>query len=163
MLTGLPTIGEVVLLLSGTYNAIDVVVIGVLVALFILWFRRLPEFWHGERKSPWDPDETPGSWPYGAALWGGFVRLTPISGALIGVIAVLFAALRAGNAAWLLSIQIVFSVLFMLALGAAVTIVLFNRPSWAVVPHLRDRPGALSEWRSGWRAMRAGRRRRRGP
>jgi hypothetical protein len=31
-------------------------------------------------------------------------------------------------------------VLLMLALGAAFTIVLFNRPRWVVVPHLRDRP-----------------------
>jgi hypothetical protein len=33
------------------------------------------------------------------------------------------------------------------SLGMVATIMLFNRPRFAVPPHLRDQPGAVAEWR----------------
>jgi hypothetical protein len=34
------------------------------------------------------------------------------------------------------------------SLGMVATIMLFNRPRFAVPPHLRDQPGAVAEWRA---------------
>ncbi len=132
----------------------DVVVCGGLSAAVVLWCIRVPRWWRGDWKWDRDPDLPPRSWPYGAALWSGFVRLPPLSGVLMAVLLLTYVALRLGRAAWLLPIQIALGVAFMLLLGAAFTVVLFNRPKCAVAPSLRTRPGAAADWMAAARARR---------
>ena len=122
----------------------------ILLGGFILWMTRIRGLWRGDWTSPWDPEDPPRTWPYGAALWAGFVRLTPISGVLIGTILILFVAFQ-WRYAWLLPIQILFSIVLLLVLAVAARIVLFNRPKWAVTPELCDAPGAFTRWRARWR------------
>jgi len=107
----------------------------------------LPRVWRNEWYGP-HPDRPFSGWPFGIALWRGFVRSGPL-GAVFAIFAALVWFLGKGSSdpaldtvADVLAV-ITFFILF--PIGGAVT--LFNRPKWVVVPYLRHQPGAIAEWR----------------
>lgn len=124
----------------------DVVVVLIVLAGFGLWLFWIPRWWRNEPAWSYDPDRPPPAWPYGAALWRSGVRTNALAGPVALLLAVLY-ALDASSAGWTRAAFLVAAVPFCAVLGLAVTVVLFNRPRWAVVPHMRHQPGLLAEWR----------------
>lgn len=121
--------------------------LGVGSSLFGLFFvSRLPHIWRNELPSAYDPDDVPGGWPYGGALWRGMIRLISLTGPFalaIGVTIVLDSIDRGPvvQALWLLGAGVGF------VLGClGLSVVFFNRPKWVVAPHFRPQPGAVQEW-----------------
>ena len=108
---------------------------------------QLPQLWRNERG--WHPDRPPAYWAWGTAAWRGLVRLTPLSAPAFLALTPAYGLDAAGADGAVAEIVI--------AIGAAVGVVvvgllapavfLFNRPKWAVVPHLRHQSGAIAEWR----------------
>jgi hypothetical protein len=125
---------------------LHVLVVCFLLFLAVLWLRALPAFWRNEHQSAWDPERPPKNWPYGMALWHGFVRLTPLSGFVILTVVVSFVGISVGTRAGDV-VGLVFGVLMCALLAVAGSVVFFNEPKAVVAPHLRHQPGAFAEWR----------------
>ena len=110
-----------------------------------LWIA--PRLWRNELG--WDPDHPPALWAFGLAAWRGLVRTNIMTIPLFLAAAPGYALDNSGTEAALAQTVIIVSaavgVTLLFILGPAV--VLFNRPKWAVVPHLRHQSGAIAEWR----------------
>jgi hypothetical protein len=99
-------------------------------------------------------------WFWGDPLLRGWVRALAVGliGGWLLVTSMIAAALLATET---VTSSVGFGILSLLviglfaSLGMIATIMLFNRPRFAVPPHLRDQPGAVAEWReSGSRRRR---------
>jgi len=135
--------------IATTVSAFDWAVIAVCVALVAGGVRNLPRIWRHEFAHL---DRMPASWPFGEALWRGYVRGMPAGTIAFGlmVAAGLLLALVPEEPAgpfvrpyW--AVILTFAVV---ALGVAtiVGVVFFNRPKIFVPPHQRRQPGAVAEW-----------------
>jgi hypothetical protein len=113
---------------------------------FGLWLRFGRRVWRNEWQWAWNPDQVPAWWGYGGPLWRGFVRVSPLSGASLGLLA-LAAVLLSLDHPTIYAVGQGVGFLAVVVLGLAALIVLFNRPQSLVAPHLRHQPGALAEWR----------------
>lgn len=122
--------------------------------------RNVPRFWRHELRTY---DRVPAAWPWGDALWRGWVRAIPIGTATlaVGLVAALSGLAVDEDPSgplprplwWAVPALAVLAIAFALMLG----VVLLNRPKRIVAPHLRSEAGAIEEW---WSAMRGRRRRR---
>jgi hypothetical protein len=112
---------------------------------FALWVRFGRRVWRNEWKWAWNPDEVPVWWDHGGPLWRGFVRVSPVCGGLIGLLAAA-AVLLSFDDPLIYAIGQFVGALAVGGLGLPACIVLFNRPKTLVAPHLRHQPGALAEW-----------------
>jgi hypothetical protein len=92
-------------------------------------------------------------WLWGDPLLRGWVRALAVGliGGWLLVASTIAAALLATET---VTSSVGFGFLTLLVIGLFVslgmvgTIMLFNRPRFAVPPHLRDQPGAVAEWRA---------------
>lgn len=97
-------------------------------------------------------DRQPAGWPFGGALWRGWVRLGPVSAAYCLYIAVAFGlpvfigVSEPATRLWKLY-AVLAIVGFIVATSLMLTIVLFNWPKKLVSPAMRAEPGAVREWR----------------
>lgn len=131
---------------------IDIVVAVVLLALFIRGFWVMPRMWRDDYEWSWDRRGPPYGWALGAAMWQGSARGTPVSWALVGLSIPALVLLRVSEETG--ALQAAFDVVLVAwcaCLCMGFTVVLFNRPKWAVVPHLRHQPGVVVVW---WRQLR---------
>lgn len=107
----------------------------------------LPRIWRNELG--WDPDRSPAFWGFDLASWRGLVRCSFLAGPMFLAAAPGYALDSAGaDGAWaeilvVLSAAVTVPILFVVM----PCVFLFNRPRWAVVPHLRHQHGAIAEWR----------------
>jgi hypothetical protein len=62
------------------------------------WIALRSRLWHNEWRWAWDPDRVPPAWPYGAALWRGFTRITFMSGPALAALDVAFIAFHYDSA-----------------------------------------------------------------
>ena len=99
-------------------------------------------------------------WFWGDPLLRGWIRALPV-GLIGGWLLVDSMIAAAALATETITSGVGFGILTLLviglfvSLGMVATIMLFNRPRFAVPPHLRDQPGAVAEWRgSGSRRRR---------
>ena len=146
-------------LLAASMSPLDWVWFGLLVLALIGALYNLPRLWRYEFKHH---DRVPAYWPWGEALWHGYVRMMPFSiPAVLVYLVCLLVGLRVpeeptgpfARPLWyvvpaLVSIGLVMLVMF--------TIIFFNWPKRLVAPHLRRQPGALAFWLRAWRRKRAG-------
>jgi hypothetical protein len=103
--------------------------------------------WRNEwRWQAFRPDRVPDWWPYGDALWRGWLRLTVVAWIEVSLFGVALPLLQAERGP-LMTIGTVAAVLAFVFLLMAIPIVLYNRPRFLVLPWLRHQPGALAEWR----------------
>jgi hypothetical protein len=81
-----------------------------------------------------------------------YARVTPASTMLAGLtpLALLLVGL-AGDTGALHALLDVALVAWFVCFCVAMSIVFFNRPKWAVPPHLREQSGAVARW---WRRLR---------
>ena len=101
-------------------------------------------------RRPVDAFEEPLAWwIWGAPLWRGYVRGMAAVGATFVVDLLLIMVVIWGPGADAVLLATAAALVLSLAAGLvlAITIALFNRPRWAVPPHLRAQPGAVREWR----------------
>jgi hypothetical protein len=117
------------------------------------WLLIVPRIWQNRWRGL--PEDAPHAWPYGQALWRGFVRVGAIGGAFAFV-----------GAAGLVSERVQFGEPLESALDIAVhiivppallivwTVILFNWPKRIIPPHMRGEPGAIGEWMSSRRSRR---------
>lgn len=107
----------------------------------------LPRIWRNELG--WASDRPPAFWWLGITSWRGLVRASILAIPIFLAIAPGYALDKANAAGSWAEILVGVSaavggvMLFVLAPG----VFLFNRPRWAVVPHLRHQQGAIAEWR----------------
>lgn len=119
----------------------------------------LPRIWRGQ---PTVLDAVPGWWAWGKRLWFGVRRIIPLSVVLgwIGLAITLFPALGRSPDA-LTDPELVLgmgaTVIVLLVCLLMTTVVVFNRPSFAVPPRWRSEPGALQNWLRHRRGSRASR------
>jgi hypothetical protein len=101
-------------------------------------------------------DRPPAIWPYGDALWRGWVRALPSGAAGFTPGTTLGLYLLWGPDDLHAAAAVVFLGLAGAALSFAlmVTVALFNWPRFVVPPHLREQPGAVTEWIAGSRRRR---------
>jgi hypothetical protein len=102
-------------------------------------------------------ETTPRWWAYGAAAWRGYVRIMPVAGFVGGPALVIlgwcFILLSSLNGHLLVGDPTVRSWLQVGAIGGAcgmvvaavigLVVLLFNRPRWLVVPHMRSDRGLI--------------------
>lgn len=99
----------------------------------------------------------PAVWPWGPALWRGYVRGMPSALPVLMLAVISLPLLSAvpeqpeGPFARPLAVVVPFFVIFGLVMGAMLGTVLFNRPKFLVPPHLREQDGAAVEL---WHALR---------
>ena len=128
-------------------GTVEWISIGFLLFLCVLGMARgqPAKVWRGEEEGM-NPDRPSSFWPFGLALWRGWVRLGPAS-ALIVLLACATAVALDAEVRWL---SLPLSIAFLAAIALFLSIVLFARPKWAIAPSLRSQPGALVEW---WNAL----------
>lgn len=121
------------------------VVVGLGVGLLAIPIGR--RVWANEWRWAYDPNNVPAAWPYGAALWRGLTRihLLGIIAMPVGALMLLFDQGFDGQAAAVLATA--FAVALVAVVVAGWSVILLNRPTFLVPPHLRQQPGALREWR----------------
>jgi hypothetical protein len=103
--------------------------------------------WRNEwRWQAFHPDRVPDWWPYGDALWRGWLRLTVVGWIVVSLIGIGLPLIQAKEGP-LMTIGTVLACLAFVFLLMAIPIVLWNRPRVLVIPWLRHQPGALAEWR----------------
>jgi hypothetical protein len=97
--------------------------------------------------------DMPSWWPYGGALWRGYVRAMPVGSIsflvlMAGLLILIFVPTEGGCCGFAVPNWFVFPFLisFFGTLGLALSVILFNRPRFIVPPHLRSQVGAISEW-----------------
>ena len=127
-------------------SGLEIVAVIFCLAGFGLWVLVSPRIWRNEWKWAWSPDQVPAGWPYGGPSWRAFARLTPLGGVALGVLPLTFLVSRF-DAGWAKLASDVLIGASMLLFLLIVTVSLFNRPKFAVAPHLRHQPGLLDEWR----------------
>lgn len=131
-------------------SAVDWVAFAVVLAIVAGGFRNLPRVWRHEFRHF---DRTPPYWPWGAALWRGFVRMMPMGvvgcAVLVIVAVVLLLTPEEPSGPFVRPYWAVVPCLVALGVVFAgmLSVVLVNRPRVIVPPHLRGQPGALAEWR----------------
>ncbi len=105
----------------------------------------LPQIWRNERGL--DPNVEPLIWPLGLAWWQGSVRVLPVFFPSLLIIAPdhVLETLRLAGPVWI-ALRVVLDVGVLLIACLWVGILFFNRPKWAVAPHLRHQPGMLAQW-----------------
>jgi hypothetical protein len=130
-------------------TSLDWLIYGIFVAMFAFAAWRLPRLWKGEV----DPAHgVPIGWsPIG---WSAAVRAS-VAGFLVwltGVVGVPLVLLSPepddGTFARPAGVVIPVLVAFSLCGLAMATVALFNRPRRIVPPHLREAPGAVTQWRT---------------
>lgn len=117
-------------------------------SLVVLATLQLPRIWRGLPAF----DAVPGWWLWGEQLWFGNRRAMPLAIALgwvtLGML--YFPTVGKSPAESLSSVEFVIVgvlALTLFVIGALmVTVVLLNRPAFAVPPRWRDEPGALEKW-----------------
>jgi hypothetical protein len=125
-----------------------------LLAFALLAILRLPAVWSG-RNTPAIEAALRGGWPFGDALLRGWVRALPVG--IVGFATLALAVvvitliddgtLGPGSALQPLAL-VAFPLIaaFVGCIGLTVSVILLNRPRFAVSPALRDEPGAIAEW-----------------
>jgi hypothetical protein len=102
--------------------------------------------WHNEwGRWAFHPDHVPGWWPYGGALWRGWLRTIPLAWAMLGLVGAALPLLSAGGI--LRAAGLAAGTLVMGGILLAAPVILFSRPRFVVLPHFRHQPGAVGEWR----------------
>ncbi len=135
-------------------SPLDWIAFGIFVLIAVGAVRLLPRTWRHELKQF---DRMPSWWPWGKALWRGWLRMMPISTVAMVVGVVVYAGLllvpEAPSGPFVRPYWAVVPALAALAIvfGMMLTVVLFNWPKRVVPPHLRSQPGAIEEW---WRRRR---------
>lgn len=98
-------------------------------------------------------DRPPAAWPYSEALWKGWVRSLAAQELAFtaGVALVLYGMWGPSDKG--VGRVVVIAVLAVAGAGVllAITVAYFNRPRFAVPPHLRSQPSAIAEWLANWR------------
>ncbi len=136
----------------------DWVVFGFAVLLAIAAVRNLPRVWRHEFRHQ---DRVPDYWPWGEALWHGYVRAIPVGTftILIGIAVLGLGLLVPEEPTGPLVRPYWYVLPAFSAMGIVfltmVMIVFFNRPKRLVAPHLRRQPGAIAFWLRAWRRKRA--------
>ena len=127
-------------------SAYEVLSVLVMLVFGVLCTRMSPRVWRNE--FGWNPDRPASFWPWGRTLWRGFIRVIPLGGPLMLAIAPGYGLDNAGvDGAAATTIVAASVTLGLLILSLCVGAFLFNRPKWAVAPHLRHQQGAVGEWR----------------
>ncbi len=130
-------------------SILDWIAFGFLLVITVAAFRNLPRVWRHEFRHF---DRAPAYWPWGAALWRGFVRMMPVGVVgcavlLIGTVVLLLIPEEPSGPFvrpyWAVVPSLIACAL---PLAGMLGVVLFNRPRAIVPPHLRAQPGALAEW-----------------
>ena len=136
------------------FGFLQALVLTLLILLLVGASWRMARIWGDERMSERIFKRMRSWWLWGDPLLRGWIRALPVG--LIGgwllvtsmAAAALLATETVGSALGFGVLTILVAGVF-LSLGMVVAIMFLNRPRFAVPPHLRDEPGALSEWRSG--------------
>lgn len=121
------------------------IVVGLGVGLVTIPIGR--RIWTNQWRWAYDPNNVPAAWPYGAALWRGLTRIHVLGliAMPVGALMLLFDQGFDGEAADVLATT--FAVALVTVVVAGWLVILLNRPTFLVPPHLRQQPGALREWR----------------
>ena len=130
---------------------VTVAIFAVVVAGYLFVIARV---WQG--RSEYDPSAPPAWWPFSLPLWRGVARAFPVQGAcVLLLIGGGIGADLAGKESSGYDVGMTIGLAGLLGLVLlALPITFFNRPRFLVLPHQRDDPGVLAEWR---RARHAGR------
>jgi hypothetical protein len=125
---------------------LDWVVVSIGLLIGVIGTARLPRIWRDDWKRL--PRKAPLTWPYGQALWRGFVRAGAVGGpaALVLVLTLLSERIDFGGAVEPI-LDVLVHILAPIVIIGGATIILFNWPKQFVPPHLRSEPGAVTEWR----------------
>lgn len=118
-----------------------------LALLLIAW--RLPRYWRREIEPGYDERRPFALWLLDGATYRGYVRAAPVLFVtFVFLMAVVFflapddgSEPETNLGAWVSLAGVG------LGVALSVSIALFNRPRSLVVPHLRNQPGAVAEWR----------------
>lgn len=104
--------------------------------VFVVW----PRMWRGQFQYA-EFDSVPSSWPFGRMGWHAFVRAWFVGTTLVPttVLWAFFFAWPSYILAWSALASFVGWSLLVLA------VMLFNRPSFVIPPHLRAEPGLVAE------------------
>lgn len=116
-------------------------------AIAVLGFPRILVLWRGRRSEDWVQAM---SMFLPVAIARGLVRGLPVVHVLLSAMVVFLLANPRVALAWPDhhdSFLLVFAALYLIGWAVLASVVLFNKPSVVVPPHLRTQPGALSEWR----------------
>jgi hypothetical protein len=130
----------------------------VLIFLLILMFgasARITKLWREEAVAQRIFKTMRSWWFWGDALLRGWIRALPagVAGGWLLAASMTLAALLATETvprAGFLVLAVLVAGIFV-CLAVVASIMLVNRPPFAVPPHLRGQPGALTEWRSARR------------
>lgn len=125
-------------------SAYELVGLAGLVVGALLAAARLPAVWRNEIGL--NPNRVPAAWPFGAAMWHGYVRGLPVLCALFPLGLPIALINRFGGETLNEVVLPPFAFGILAAMLLCATIVFFNRPRFLVPPHLRAQPGALDEW-----------------
>jgi len=118
-----------------------------LLMLAVLGTLTAPRMWNGGQLM--EQDEPSPAWPWGGALWRGYVRIRPLLPVelwvtLLTLLVARFTPRHTLTPWWVAAPTAVWMLLSFIVLPA---IVLFARPQFLIPPAVRGRPGALAEWR----------------
>jgi hypothetical protein len=134
------------------FGLLQAIVLTLLMLVMIGASLRMPNIWSDEQMSDRLFKTMRSWWPWGEPLLRGWIRALPagLMGGWLLVAATIVAAMVAteklASSPGFGGLAILVFLVF-LSLGTVASIVLFNRPSFAVPPHLRSQTGAVSEWR----------------
>jgi hypothetical protein len=127
-------------------------ILGVIVWALVLASTGLPELWRGQ--SP-VADRVPAYWLWGRPLYRGGIRAVPSI-----MIALLIVALSAAviplNQRGIVGDWVFFTLFFasIVAVLMAVSVIMFNWPTFLVPPSMRGERGAIQESLHAWRQLR---------
>jgi hypothetical protein len=134
------------------FGPLQALILILLLAVMLGASLRMAKIWSDDRMSDRIFKTMRSWWLWSDALLRGWIRALPVG--LVGgwflVVAMAVAALATETMESSLGFGLLAFLVLLLfvSLGMAVSVMLFNRPSFVVPPHLRDSPGALKEWRS---------------
>lgn len=134
--------------MPGDLSAVQMVALIVMAVLAVAGVLLLPRIWRGDLASTYD-DASRDVWLWGEPLRRGFIRGLHLG--ILGTIVLVFLVFTTADLEPTESVGPVAGTavgLFFVLLALSGSVVLFNRPRWAVPPHARHQPGAVHEWRA---------------
>lgn len=134
------------------FGSLQALVLILLLAVMLGASWRMAKIWKDSRMADRIFKTMRSWWLWGDVLLRGRIRALPVGlagGWLLVASMIVAAALATETMGFSLGFGLLALLVFLLfvSLGRVVSVMLFNRPSFAVPPHLRDSSGALNEWR----------------